>query len=145
MATAISAMSDWIIWYWPSTLPRTVRSLAYLMASSKQARAMPRDNAPTTARPDSSPRMMILNPSPSSPRRFTTGTTKSSRNRAAVRNDFERPMVSMGCAVKPGYFFGSTMNAVTPLAPADGSVLASRMPASHSLPSEAHILEPLRR
>jgi len=50
-----------------------------------------------------------------------------------VRNDFDRPSMSIGRAVKPGYFFGSTMKAVTPLgAGPSGSVLASRMPASHS-------------
>jgi len=89
--------------------------------------------------------MTILNPSPSAPNRFSTGTTKSSRKSTVVRNAFESPSMSIGCAFQPGYFFGSTMNAVIPRAPASLSVFANRMPTSVSLAIDANIFWPLRR
>src|SRR5207237_7008792 len=49
------------------------------------------------------------------PRRVSTGTTKSSRKRTFVRNAFESPSMSIGCAFQPGYFFGSTMKPVMPV------------------------------
>ena len=62
-----------------------------------------------------------------------------------VRNALDMPSRSIGVAVKPGYFFGSTMKALAPLAPASLLVIAIRMPTSVSLAIEAHIFWPLMR
>jgi hypothetical protein len=52
--------------------------------------------------------------------------------------------MSMGRASKPGYFFGSTMNAVADLG-SSRSVLASSTPVSVSLARDANIFEPVSR
>ena len=148
----------WPRWRWPSRRSSpgssgTGRSAAAARCARWRSARPPRSRpapgpahlAATFSRPGCSARMMILEPSPSSPRRFSTGTTKSSRKTTLVRKAFDMPSRSIGWAVKPGYFFGSTMNAVTPLAPASRSVLAIRMPTSVSLAIEAHIFWPLMR
>ena len=49
---------------------------------------------------------------------------------AQVRSALDKPTISIGCACQPGYFLGSTMKALTPRAPASGSVFANSTPTS---------------
>ena len=64
---------------------------------------------------------------------------------ALVRMALDSPIISTGCAFQPGYFLGSTMKALTPLAPTFKSVLANSTPTSVSLAMDAHIFCPVMR
>ena len=68
-------------------------------------------------------RIAILKPSPSSPRRFSTGTRQSSKTSSPVVEPLIPIFGSTRATSKPGES-ASTTNAEIPAWPASGSVLA---------------------
>ena len=99
--------------------------------------------APVIGRVKSSVRMAILNPSPSAPSRFSTGTSQSWRWNATV-GDARMPIFfSFFPTAKPGNP-GSTRNAVIPLAPLLRSTVAKRVITPAFEPFEHQSFVPLR-
>ena len=86
------------------------------MARSRQARAAPSEQAAMLTRPPSSPRMAILNPSPSAPIRFCHGTRQPSKVTTAVGCE-RQPIFFSGLPnARPGVPF-STSTELTPAGP----------------------------
>jgi hypothetical protein len=83
ISVAISAMRKLTPWLIAIGLPNWTRSFAYSTASSYAAWATPTAPMAVPGRLKSSVCIAILKPSPSSPRRFLTGTTASTKATAA--------------------------------------------------------------
>ena len=122
---AMSASMNWIPWKAPIGCSNARRSRAYPRAASRAAWAMPTAWAPMVGRDCSRVRMAMANPSPSSPRRLSTGTSQSAKWSATV--GLPRIPIFRSClpTLNPG-MPGSTRSAVTPRARRARSVERTR-------------------
>ena len=103
---------------------------------------MPRAWAAMLVRLESMICMAILNPSPSSPMRFSSGTGQSSSHSSAVEEPLMPILPSCLVAVSPGVPC-SRIKAVTPWEPRALSMVANRMIVSATSPLVVNILLPL--
>ena len=85
-----------------------------------------------------------MNPSPSSPKRFSTGTRQSLKWSATVGEPRMPILRSFLPTAKPGRP-GSIRNAVTPFALRAGSTVAKTVSTPAWSPFEHHCLAPFRR
>src|SRR5712691_6216119 len=115
---------SWTNWYLPIGCPNVSRSRAYSTERSRQARITPTAPAATVKRPWSSPYMAISNPWPSSPIRFSAGTSTFSKKSSPVEPAQTPSLCSVSAVVKPLKPF-STRKALMPLCFAPGSVFAN--------------------
>src|SRR6266540_3934611 len=113
---------SWTNWYLPIGCPHVSRSRAYSTDRSRQARITPHAPAATVKRPWSSPYMAISNPWPSSPTRFSAGTSTFSKKSSPVEPAQTPSLCSVSVALNPGMPF-SSRKAEIPLCFADGSVV----------------------
>src|SRR3989441_379955 len=112
---AMSASMNWMPWNAAIGWPNCCRSFAYATAASSAAWPMPTAIAPVAGRVTSRVRIAILNPSPSSPSRWSTGTGQSVKWSATVGEARMPSFFSFLPTEKPGVPF-STRKAVTPFA-----------------------------
>ena len=164
ISVAMSASWKAMPWKLAIAWPNCFRVAAYFTASSYAPSAMPNDSAAIPTRPESSVRMKFENPFPSSPSRFSAGTSTSSkissrvsearhpslssffpeRNPGIAGSDASCPMPaarvasrSVVCLVR--------MKELMPFVPFDGSVTAVATKISPTPPCVMKILLPLRR
>ena len=102
---------------------------------------MPTAWAPMVGRDCSRVFIANLNPSPSAPSRFSTGTSQSLKWSATVGEPWMPSLRSGLPTVKP-FRPGSTRSAVTPLARLPGSVVTNTVITPACEPLVTHILEP---
>ncbi|MPM55459.1 hypothetical protein SDC9_102256 [bioreactor metagenome] len=110
-------------WCCQSGFPKVTRSLAYFTASSIARCARPTDPAATLARPPSNVFMAAINPMPSSPIKFSIGTTTLSKITSAVLDRREPILFSSLPIDNPGRS-RSTIKAEMPFEPLLLSVTA---------------------
>src|SRR5438477_440906 len=123
ISVAMSAIMKLTPWCIAIGMSNVTRPFAYSTACSYAACATPTAPVAVPGRVKSSVAIAILNPSPSSPRRFSTGTRTSWSANADV-SVARCPILSRCCSmVTPGASMG-TMNADIPLLPAFASVFA---------------------
>ena len=94
-------------------------------------------------RPWSSPYIAISKPWPSSPTRFSAGTSTFSKNSSPVEPAQTPSLCSVSVDVNPGMPF-SSRKAEIPLCFADGSVLAKTSAWSATVAYEIQFFEPFR-
>src|SRR5713101_6034452 len=111
---------------WKSLMdfPNAFRCFAYLTVSSSAPCAKPTACAAIPIRPPSSALSAIFSPCPSSPSRFSTGTTQSF-SKISTDGDERCPILSSWRPTRNPANPGSTKNAEIPLPPAAGSVFAN--------------------
>ena len=85
---------------------------------------MPTESAAMPTRPPSKTFMVSINPIPSLPKRFLAGITTFSKTTSVVSDEFIPNLCIPKPDLTPAQFF-STINALIPLVPFDGSVLAN--------------------
>ena len=119
---AMSASMNWMPWNEAIGWPNCCRSFAYPVAASSAAWPMPTAIAPVIGRVMSSVRIAILNPSPSSPSRCSTGTAQSVKWSATVGEQRMPIFFSFLPTENPGMPF-SMRKAVMPLARWSGSTV----------------------
>mmetsp|Transcript_14366 Transcript_14366/g.27140 ORF Transcript_14366/g.27140 Transcript_14366/m.27140 type:complete len:205 (-) Transcript_14366:567-1181(-) len=112
----MSASRNCRCWLAARGRPNWWRSLMYARAWSKQAAAPPTLVVPMEMRPPSRPRMAILNPSPSAPSRFSSGTNASSSTTVVVGWLRQPSFRSLAPKLRPSVP-RSTRKAVTPSGP----------------------------
>src|SRR3954470_5931243 len=134
---------SWTNWYLAIGWPNVSRSRAYSTQRSRHARITPHAPAATVKRPWSSPYMAISNPCPSSPTRFSAGTSTFSKKSSPVDPAQMPSLCSVSAVVKPG-IPRSSMKAEMPLCFAAGSVFANTSAWSATLAYEIQFFEPLR-
>src|SRR5256885_98658 len=105
---------SWTNWYLPIGCPNVSRSRAYSTDRSRHARITPQAPAATVKRPWSSAYMAISNPWPSSPTRFSAGTSTFSKKSSPVDPAQMPSLCSVSRVVTPGHA-RSTTNAEMPL------------------------------
>src|SRR5712692_4316225 len=127
----------------PIGCPNVSRSRAYSTERSRQARITPTAPAATVKRPWSSPYMAISNPWPSSPIRFSAGTSTFSKKSSPVEPAQTPSLCSVSAVVKPAMPCSST-NAEMPLCFASGSVLANTSAWSATEAYEIQFFWPFR-
>jgi hypothetical protein len=122
--STISAIMSWTNWYLPIGCPERLALRARTRLSAP-GRHGSRRTAPaaTVKRPWSSPYIAISKPWPSSPMRFSAGTSTFSKKSSPVEPAQMPSLFSVSAVVKPGRP-RSSMNAEMPLCFAPGSVLA---------------------
>ena len=108
MATAMSASIHWIIWCSPIGTPKAFRSRAYATERAYAPAAIPSAWAAIPTRPPSIADRAILNPWPSSPRRFAAGTRQPSKTSSAVSDARIPSLSSVLVTVNPGVPFSTT-------------------------------------
>src|SRR5436309_8935697 len=141
-ASTISAIMSWTNWYLPIGCPKVSRSRAYSTDFSRHARITPQAPAATVNRPWSSPYIAISKPCPSSPTRFSAGTSTFSKKSSPVDPAQMPSLFSVSAVVKPG-MPRSSMNAEIPLCFAPGSVFANTSAWSATFAYEIQFFEPL--
>ena len=134
---------SWTNWYLPIGCPNVSRSRAYSTDRSRHARTTPHAPAATVNRPWSSPYIAISKPWPSSPTRFSAGTSTFSKKSSPVEPAQTPSLCSVSRVVTPGHS-RSTMKAEMPLCLADGSVLAKTSWWSATLAYEIQFFWPFR-
>jgi hypothetical protein len=102
---------------------------------------MPTACAPIVGRDCSRVRIAYLNPSPSSPRRFSTGTSQSVKCSATVGDPWMPSFFSSFPTLNP-FMPGSTRSAVTPLARLARAVDTNTVMTPAWEPLVTHIFEP---
>ena len=124
---------------------------------------MPSESAAMPMRPESSVRMKLVNPCPSAPTRFSTGTSTSSKISSRVSDARQPSLSSFLPARKPGIagsdgscpmpsprtfsmsdVFLVRMKELIPFVPCDGSVTAVTTKISPTLPWVMKRFVPLR-
>ena len=112
----MSASVNCVAWKSAIAEPNCLRSLVYLIASSRQRWAPPNEQAPMLSRPPSRPIIAMRKPSPSAPTRFPTGTRTSSKLTCAVGCECQPSFFSRAPKLTPGMSFSIT-SAVMPFGP----------------------------
>src|ERR671931_456056 len=92
---------SWTNWYLPIGCPNVSRSRAYSTERSRQARITPHAPAATVKRPWSSPYIAISKPWPSSPIRFSAGTSTFWKKSSPVEPAQTPSLFSVSAVVKP--------------------------------------------
>src|SRR5260221_201435 len=123
--------------------PNAFRCFAYFTVSSNAPCAKPTACAAIPIRPPSSALSAIFSPCPSSPSRFSTGTTQSF-SKISTEGDERCPILSSWRPTRNPANPGSTKNAEIPLPPAAGSVFANTIstPAAGGKGISAFLVEP---
>src|SRR6185312_13884466 len=129
-------------WNSASGFPNCVRSRVYCTVASSAPRATPILCAPMPMRPSFSVSIAILYPCPTGPRTFAAGTTHPSRMSSVVL-EARMPNLSSFLPTENPAKPRSTMNAVMPRYPAEGSTVANTMNISASAPFVIHNLRPV--
>ena len=102
----MSASFHWMPWNSAMALPNWRRSLTYLSAASSAPRPMPSESAAMEMRPPSSMRMASTKPSPSLPRRFSSGISQSLEDELGGIAGAQAELVFfLSCAKALGAFF----------------------------------------
>src|ERR687888_453328 len=141
--STISAIMSWTNWYLPIGCPNVSRSRAYSTDFSRHARMTPHAPAATVKRPWSRPCMAISKPWPSSPTRFSAGTSTFSKKSSPVEPAQMPSLFSVSAVVNPR-IPRSTTKAEMPLCFADGSLFAKTRAWSATFAYEIQFLEPFR-
>ncbi len=134
---------SWTNWFLPIGWPNVSRSRAYSTERSRQARITPHAPAATVKRPWSRPYMAISKPWPSSPTRFSAGTSTFSKKSSPVEPAQMPSLCSVSAVATPGHS-RSTMNAEMPLCFAAGSVFAKTSWWSATVAYEIQFFWPFR-
>src|SRR6266511_321861 len=127
----------------PIGCPNVSRSRAYCTERSRHARTTPQAPAATVKRPWSRPYIAISKPCPSSPIRFSTGTSTFSKKSSPVEPAQTPSLFSVSRDVKPFAPFSIT-KALMPLCFAAGSVFANTSAWSATVAYEIQFFCPLR-
>jgi hypothetical protein len=114
---------SWTNWYLPIGWPKVSRSRAYSTERDRHALITPQAPAATVNRPWSRPYMAISKPCPSSPTRFSAGTSTFSKKSSPVE-PAQTPSLFSVSRVETPCHSRSTTKAEMPLCFASGSVLA---------------------
>src|SRR6266853_4057067 len=124
--------------------PNALRCFAYLTVSSNAPCANPTACAAIPMRPPSNALKAIFNPCPSSPRRFSAGTTQSF-SKISTEGDDRCPILSSWRPTRNPANPGSTKNAEMPLPPAAGSVFANTRSTPAALPFVTQVFVPFSK
>ena len=110
-------------WNLPIGRPNCFRSRACRMQSSSCLRMTPRQLARMQPRSHSIEHSKTSTPRPSRPSRLSTGTRQSSKITSAI-GDVRSPILWSGRPMRQPGVSRSMMNAVTPIGPSAGSIVA---------------------
>ncbi len=129
-------------WKCPIDCPNCFRGRVYATQVSRMRCIAPTAGARMQPRSQVIESVKRFLPAPSLPRRFSTGTSMSSKKSSAI-GDVRMPILSI-CfpIVRPGVPF-STRKAETPRAPLAGSTVAKTSKRSATFPFEMKVLLPL--
>src|SRR5258708_4040295 len=119
--------------------PNALRCFAYFTVSSSAPCAKPTACAAIPMRPPSSALKAIFNPCPSSPRRFSAGTTQSF-SKISTDGEDRCPILSSCRPTRNPENPGSTRNALRPFPPPSGSAFAKTSNTLATLPLETQVL-----
>mmetsp|Transcript_16049 Transcript_16049/g.53941 ORF Transcript_16049/g.53941 Transcript_16049/m.53941 type:complete len:234 (+) Transcript_16049:458-1159(+) len=142
MAQAILESLSWMAYMLEMGAPKASRSMAYFVATSRDAWAMPSACAAMPMRPPSRVVIAILKPSPGLPSMAEPGTRTLSMIRLAVEDPRMPSLSSLAPRLNPGASVG-TRKALMPLCFLALSVVANTMAAEASCALVIHALVPL--
>ncbi len=141
-SVASCATWNWMPWNSAMALPNCFRSLIYPTAASSAPWATPSICAPMPILPSLRVSIAILYPCPTGPMTFWSGTWQPSRISSQVLDARMPSLFSFLPTENPGKS-RSTRNAVIPLYPMEGSMLAKMMKKPASAPLVIQSLRPV--